>query len=216
LSACQGTRRPSVVLFGHAGCDLLRTIDIEVLAVVESSDSAVALTCLHVPDVVVVDLRTCRSYAATVIRDLVRACPAVPVLAVDGSADENTLVSMVRAGARGFVTGPETPAQVAHAVQVLAAGSALFGADAAKHLLARFSRSPELVGYPFSGLTRREREVLDLVAAGQNDGAIARHLDLAPKTIRNNVSSIITKLHVTGRADIIKLAREADRQTGFQ
>ena len=62
---------------------------------------------------------------------------------------------------------------------------------------------------PFPELTEREREVLSMVAAGQNNAAIAARLALAPKTVRNHISNIFTKLQVTDRTQAILRAREA-------
>ena len=61
----------------------------------------------------------------------------------------------------------------------------------------------------FPELTDREREVLDQVARGHNNEAIARRLSLSPKTVRNNLSAILTKLQVADRAQLIVRAREA-------
>ena len=62
---------------------------------------------------------------------------------------------------------------------------------------------------PFPELTERETEVLDLIAAGRSNGQIAQELFLSPKTIRNNITSILAKLQATDRADVIIRARDA-------
>ena len=62
---------------------------------------------------------------------------------------------------------------------------------------------------PFPELTARERELLELIAQGQNNQEIARHFLLSPKTVRNHVSNIFTKLQVADRAQAIVRAREA-------
>jgi DNA-binding NarL/FixJ family response regulator len=62
---------------------------------------------------------------------------------------------------------------------------------------------------PFPDLTEREREILAMVAAGQNNAAIADRLILAPKTVRNHISNILTKLQVSDRAQAIVRARSA-------
>jgi DNA-binding NarL/FixJ family response regulator len=62
---------------------------------------------------------------------------------------------------------------------------------------------------PFPELTERETEILDLIAAGRNNAQIAATLYLSPKTIRNNVTSILSKLQATDRAEVIIRAREA-------
>jgi DNA-binding NarL/FixJ family response regulator len=67
---------------------------------------------------------------------------------------------------------------------------------------------------PFPELTERETEILDRIAAGRNNGQIASELYLSPKTIRNNVTSILAKLQATDRAEVIIRARDAGLGTG--
>ena len=67
---------------------------------------------------------------------------------------------------------------------------------------------------PFPELTEREREILDLVARGLTNPAIARRLVLSEKTVRNHVSNVFTKLQVTGRAEAVARARDAGLGTG--
>jgi DNA-binding NarL/FixJ family response regulator len=72
-----------------------------------------------------------------------------------------------------------------------------------------FARPPAMVANdPFPELTQREEEVLQLMAAGLTNSAIAERLVLSPKTVRNHVSTIFSKLHVAGRAEAIIKARE--------
>jgi DNA-binding NarL/FixJ family response regulator len=92
----------------------------------------------------------------------------------------------------------------------VAEGQSIFGAGVARRLDCYFAGAgdtPALV--PFSELTPREREILELIATGAPNLAIATRLILSEKTVRNNVSNIFTKLHVTDRAAAVALARDA-------
>ena len=180
------TQAPTVVLAGRGLHTLLSEVDVTVLAMVDSGPEAEHAARAQLPDVVVLDLRACANACDALIRRLRETGCAV--LVFNTSADEAALVTAIRAGARGFVTGEVTARQLAHTIRVLAGGSALFGADVAGPLLSR------LCGRTLPpDLTDREREVLDLVNAGHTHRAIAAKLALAPKTIRNTVASINAK-----------------------
>jgi DNA-binding NarL/FixJ family response regulator len=97
------------------------------------------------------------------------------------------------------------------AVHAVGAGDAVFCADVAAGVLGVLAadRRGARAGRPFPALTDREREILDLVAAGHGNAAIARRLTLSDKTVRNHVSNIFAKLQVADRAQAIVRAREA-------
>ena len=96
------------------------------------------------------------------------------------------------------------------AIRAVAQGEALFGPDIAPRLVNFFS-SPQadLSPHAFPELTSREHEVLDLIAKGINNPAIANRLSISEKTVRNHISNIFNKLQVVDRAQAIVKAREA-------
>jgi DNA-binding NarL/FixJ family response regulator len=69
--------------------------------------------------------------------------------------------------------------------------------------------TPPVTEEPFGDLTAREREVLDLIAAGARNTEIARQMSIAPKTVANHISAIFTKLQIADRSEAIILARDA-------
>jgi DNA-binding NarL/FixJ family response regulator len=85
----------------------------------------------------------------------------------------------------------------------------VFGASLASRIGELLSPAPGRGASEFPMLTEREREVLDLIAAGRSNAQIASTLFLAPKTVRNNVSAILSKLQATDRAEVIIRARDA-------
>ena len=96
------------------------------------------------------------------------------------------------------------------AVRAVAGGDAIFGAAVARRVLAYLSSPrPAVAPRAFPELTEREREILELVARGMNNLAITQRLVLSPKTVRNHVSNIFSKLQVADRAEAIVRAREA-------
>jgi DNA-binding NarL/FixJ family response regulator len=96
----------------------------------------------------------------------------------------------------------------------VAQGQAVFGPGIARRLLGFFAAATPGAGAapttprPFPELTDRERETLDLIAQGLGNQAIAQRLHLAPKTVRNNVSTILGKLHAADRGEAIQSARQ--------
>jgi DNA-binding NarL/FixJ family response regulator len=115
----------------------------------------------------------------------------------------------MRAGARGYLVKGAEQDEIARAIRAVAAGEAIFGPGVARRVLSFFSTPPTPAAEPFPDLTAREREILNLLAAGLTNSAIGTQLGLASKTVANNVSTIFTKLSVADRATAIIRARDA-------
>ena len=123
--------------------------------------------------------------------------------------DDTSLVAALRAGARGYVLKGATPEEILRAIRAAAAGQAIFDAGLADRLAGLATNHGDHLPYPFPELSRRERDVLELLAAGHSNPAIATRLSLSEKTVRNNVSAILTKLRAADRPAAIIRAREA-------
>ena len=123
--------------------------------------------------------------------------------------DDTSVLAAMRAGARGYILKGAAPDQIIRAINAVAAGEVIFGAALAARMAAFFRGGPSRIAPAFAQLTQREHDVLDLIAAGDANTAIARRLGLSEKTIRNNVSAILTKLQVTDRSAAIVRARDA-------
>ncbi len=122
------------------------------------------------------------------------------------------------AGARSYLLKGADKDEMLVTIRSAAAGEARFGPAIARRLTEFFQRasSQDLAMTPFSELTDREREVLDLIASGRDNATIASKLFISGKTVSNHVSNIFNKLHVSDRAQAIVKAREAGlgRQAG--
>jgi DNA-binding NarL/FixJ family response regulator len=185
--------------------------DIEVVG--EATDGADALTQVVElrPDVVLMDLHMPGVNGVEATRRLAADAPEVSVLVLTMFDDDESVLAAMRAGARGYLVKGAAGERILGAVRAVAAGEAVFGADVAARVLGVLSedwRGGRATG-PFPALTDREREILDLIAAGRSNTEIARRLVLSDKTVRNNVSNICVKLHVADRAQAIVRAREA-------
>jgi DNA-binding NarL/FixJ family response regulator len=125
--------------------------------------------------------------------------------------DDESVFQAMRAGARGYVLKGADQDEIERAVAAVARGEAIFGPALARRIADFFAAgSPSsAAAVAFPELSEREREVLSLVADGMTNPEIARRLFLSPKTVRNHVSNIFTKLQVADRAHAIVRARDA-------
>ncbi|MEU6788005.1 response regulator transcription factor [Nonomuraea angiospora] len=178
-----------------------------VLAVAATGADALRLAVEHRPDVAVLDVNMPDGDGLTVAARMRAAgLPTRSLILTMYDDDENVLAAL-RAGAHGYALKGAGPEEIVAAVRAVARGEAVFGAGVAARILAHFARVA--VASPFPQLTEREHEVLGLVARGLDNAAIARRLGVSAKTVRNYVSNVLTKLHVTDRSAAIVRAREA-------
>jgi DNA-binding NarL/FixJ family response regulator len=162
------------------------------------------------PDVVVTDLRMPDLNGIEVTRALLADQPGLPVLVLTMHDDDESVYGAMRAGARGYLLKGADSTELVATIRALAAGGTAFGPAVAQRIVGFFLESSQkFTQGAFPELTRREREVLDLLAAGKRNSVIARELSLSEKTVRNHLSSVLAKLHVADRSAAIVRAREA-------
>jgi DNA-binding NarL/FixJ family response regulator len=184
--------------------------DIELVAAVVSGEDAVRIAAEQQPDVVVMDLHMPGLNGIEATRRIVAESPHIGVLALTMFDEDESVFQVMRAGARGFLLKGADQDDILRAVRAIAHGDAIFGPAVARRMIGYFGTTRrQTTGLPFAQLTDREHEVLNLVAKGHNNTEVARTLLVSPKTIRNHVSNIFTKLQVTDRAQAIVRAREA-------
>ena len=172
---------------------------------------AVELCLAERPDVVLMDIRMPGTSGVEATRRLRADAPEIAVLALTMLEDDATVVAVLRAGARGYILKGAAPDDILRAITAVAAGEVIIGKAVADRLAALVATSP--APHPFPQLTARERDILDILAAGRGNAEIARRLGLSEKTVRNNVSTVMAKLGVTDRPAAIVLAREAGLAT---
>jgi DNA-binding NarL/FixJ family response regulator len=180
---------------------------VEVAGQVGDGDEAVARAAELAPDVVVMDLHMPRRNGIDATREIVAARPETAGLVVTMLDDDSSVAAALRAGARGYIVKGAGRDEIANALKAVAAGSAFLGAEVAESALARLSRADPAP--PFPELTEREREVLDLIARGLTNAAIADRLVLSGKTVRNHVSNVMLKIGAPDRPTAIVMARDA-------
>jgi DNA-binding NarL/FixJ family response regulator len=182
--------------------------DIEVVGEAAGGHAAIDVATAAKPDVVVMDLHLPDLGGVEATRAITNADPKVGVLVLTMFDDSESVFNAMRAGARGYLLKGAEPEELVRAVQAVARGEAIFGQSIAAQVLRYFNGlNASTVSFP--ELTAREREVLELIAAGRNNSDIAQVLSLSGKTVRNHVSIIFSKLRVADRAQAIVRAREA-------
>jgi DNA-binding NarL/FixJ family response regulator len=185
--------------------------EFEVVGLVADGGEAVEFVRGTPTDVVLMDLNlpTMSGVEATA---LINALPERPgVLVLTMVDDDDTVIAAMRAGARGYVLKGADGDEIASALRTVASGGAVFGAGVALHVLALSSTPRTAPETDPSGLTDREREVLELLATGSSNAQIARSLGLSLKTIQNYVSRILDKLQVSDRTQAaLRAQRERD------
>ena len=192
---------------------LLASVEgLDVVGTAEDGEAAAVLATELQPDVVVMDVQMPVLDGIEATRRLTAANPHIGVVILTMGEEDATLFSAMQAGARGYLLKGANQAEIVRAVTAVARGEAIFGPAIARRIAEFFAGSPaagSAAEQAFPQLTAREREILELVAAGRSNQQIAGTLFLSPKTVRNNVSNIFAKLHVADRAEAIVRAREA-------
>ena len=162
------------------------------------------------PDVILMDLHMPGRNGIEATRLLRETSPHISILVLTMFEDDESVFAAMRAGARGYLLKGADRGEIGRALSAVSHGEAIFSPSIAQRLMQYFSAAhtsgPEQA---FPQLSDREREVLELIGQGQSNAAIAQRLFLAPKTVRNHVSRIFTKLQVADRGQAIIRARDA-------
>jgi DNA-binding NarL/FixJ family response regulator len=186
----------------------------DVIGEAASGEEAIALAATLLPDVIVMDLNMPGVNGIEATRRILAATPHIGILVMTMFEDDDSVFAAMRAGARGYLLKGAEGEQTVHAIRAVSAGEAIFSPAIAQRLMQYFGAPPPSAPpQAFPELTDREREVLDLIAHGYTNAAIAEQLVISPKTVRNHVSNIFSKLQVAGRAEAIIRARDAGMGT---
>jgi DNA-binding NarL/FixJ family response regulator len=189
---------------------LLATVNgLEVVGEAASGAEAVEAAARLQPDVVLMDLNMADVDGISATRQIVGTSPHIAVLVISMYEDDDQVFGALKAGARGYLLKGAHRAELVRAIRGVASGEAIFGPVVARRLVTFFASRPRIEAPAFPELTQREREILDLVARGLNNSQITGRLVLSPKTVRNHISNIFSKLQVADRAEAIVRAREA-------
>lgn len=183
--------------------------DIAVVGEADTGEQVVQRVAATSPDVVLMDVQMPDVNGIEATRRLVKESPSVGVIVVTMLEDDDSVFAAMRAGARGYILKGAGQDEMLRAIRAVARGEALFGPGIAERLQSFFTRVGDDRETAFPELTDREREVLDLIARGENKAQIAERLSIAKKTVSNHLSNIYNKLQVADRAEAMLRAREA-------
>jgi DNA-binding NarL/FixJ family response regulator len=179
--------------------------DIDVVGAAADGDEAVRLILEARPDVALLDLRMPKRTGDEVTAVLAHDAPEVRVLVLTTFADDDAILPALRAGAVGYLTKDATSEQLVGAIRDVAAGRTVLDPSVQRRLV-------ELVAAPprsepdLGGLTRREVDVVRLVAEGLTNQQIARRLVVSEATVKTHLNHVLSKLDVDGRPGLVAWA----------
>jgi DNA-binding NarL/FixJ family response regulator len=193
---------------------LATTEEISILGEAEDGAAAVDACRLLQPDIILMDINMPGLNGIQATHQILAEHPQVGIIMLTMVEDDASVFAAMRAGARGYLLKGASPDEMVSVIRAVAQGQALFGPAIATRLMNYFrelGRMPldEAPGSPFPELTGRELEVLQLIAQGLNNPEIAQRLVISPRTVKNHITSIFSKLQVADRAQAIVLARRA-------
>lgn len=183
---------------------LLRLLPgIDVVAAASDGDEAVRLVAEHNPDVLLVDLRMPRCDGVEATRRVRADHPDTEVVVLTTYSDDDSVLSALRAGARGYLTKDADAESIGRALQAAAAGQSILDAEVQRRLI---EASVKPVDVAPAGLTPREIEVLRLIADGLSNTEIARHLVVSEATVKTHINHLFAKANLRDRAQAVAYA----------
>ena len=175
----------------------------EVVGQASDGEAAVALVEEHHPDVVLMDLSLPVLSGAAATKRIRKAAPQTAVLALSMLSDESAVVSALGAGAAGYMVKDCTTEELIDAVNRVAAGEAVISPSISESVAAAAAARPSTADDRRPIVTRREEEILRLMATGVSIPEAARQLYISVKTVKNHLSSIYQKLDCHDRAQAV-------------
>ncbi|GCB43190.1 response regulator transcription factor [Streptomyces sp. NL15-2K] len=189
------------------------TPGMEVIGEVGNGARAVELARELKPDVVLMDLRMPVMDGIAATREICsdETMAGVRVLALTMFDMDDYVYPALQAGASGFMLKDASPSDLLAGIRVIATGEGVLAPTVTRRLIANFSRSDETARSAprLVGLTKREQEVLVLIANGLSNAEISQQLVVSLPTVKTHVSSLLSKLHARDRAQLVIIAYES-------
>ena len=181
---------------------------VQVVGEAEDAPQAIAVITETRPDVVLLDVHLPGGGGRAVLQALVGELPDVRFLALSVSDAPEDVISVIRGGARGYVTKSITGPELAAAVRRVADGDAVFSPRLAGFVLDAFAATTDLatVDEDLDRLSQREREVLRLIARGYTYKEVGKELFISVKTVETHVSAVLRKLQLSNRHELTRWA----------
>ena len=186
--------------------------DMDVVGEAANGDDAVALVEQLRPNVVLMDLRMPKVDGIQATARLRERCPDIPVLVLTTFDDDANLFGALRAGAAGYLLKDVSSETIVSAILAATRGESFLQSTVTGRVVAAFARLMEAGGPKAEALvlplSAREREIVSLLGSGASNKEIADRLNLAEGTVKNHVTSILTKLDVRDRTQAALRARQ--------
>jgi len=185
---------------------------VEVVGAAGDGAEAIRLAEAHHPDVVLMDLRMPGVDGIAATADLRERLPAARVLVLTTYAEQDAIVPALQAGARGYLTKDASAEQIEAAIRAVHAGQTHLDPAVQERLVAAIITQPAASDpgpggqRPPDGLTAREAEVLNLLAAGLSNSEIAQRLYLSHATVKTHINRIFAKTGARDRAQAVRYA----------
>lgn len=181
--------------------------DIEIVAEAEDGEEAIRLVETLLPDVVLMDINMPRVNGIEATCRIKQRFSDVQVLVLTFHDEEEYVLALMRAGAKGYILKDADPSVVAKAIRQVYEGECYFPSNLINQVMEKVSQSEkEGRQYDDGVLTRREQEILEEIVQGKSNKEIAETLFISEKTVKNHVSNILRKLEVTDRTQAAVLA----------
>lgn len=191
----------------HTALDIAPSIRV----VGESGDGQQAVEMAEAlqPDVILMDIHMPGMSGLEAVRHILSISPRIAIIMITMFEDADTIFTAMQAGARGYLLKGTAPDSLVETVRLVNEGHVILAPGVAERLISYFAvPKPAETAALFPELTRRENEILQLMAEGLTDSHIAVRLSLSVKTVRNHVSNILNKLQVATRTQAVLRLRE--------
>ncbi|HLZ61307.1 MAG TPA: response regulator transcription factor [Ktedonosporobacter sp.] len=183
-----------------------RSPDVQVVGEAESAEAALPQVAELVPDVVLLDLVLPGMNGVEATRQIKRISPRTQIVVLTSYAEDEHIFPALRAGALSYLLKDIHPRELAEGIKKAARGESVLHSHVAARMIAEVREAKRKIPPAFAELTPRELEVLQLLADGQNNTAIAERLVLSEKTVRGYISNILSKLQMQDRTQIAVFA----------
>jgi DNA-binding NarL/FixJ family response regulator len=166
------------------------------------------------PDIILMDIRMPVMDGVEAVRQIKPKYPEIKIIMLSTYDEDEFVRSALLAGASGYLLKDISPKELIASIRALASGIMQISPEIARSLVQEraLAKSAEQPFEWFEDLTHREQEIFELITDGYDNDQIADKLNLAIQTVRNQVSTIYSKLGVKNRSEIIRLANQANKK----
>ncbi|MEW6505092.1 MAG: response regulator transcription factor [Chloroflexota bacterium] len=173
--------------------------EIDIIGEADSADKAIRLIEEFVPDVVLLDLVMPGLDGITAIRKIKKISPRTQIIVLTSYHTDEYIFPVMKAGALSYLLKDVSPIMLFEAIQRAANGDAVLHPYVAGRLVEEYNQKQQKSNTVYADLTRRELEVLEMIAEGMSNQEIAQKLFISERTVKSHVTNILSKLQLADR-----------------